>query len=229
MAKRSIIKKLSKEQKSLLIGLLLGDGTISSNCVFKLSHSEAQREYLEWKVGLLDVHGIKNNGVKEYISSCGYNTGKKVLYSQMSLNPTIKALRRTVYTPKKHITRKLLNWITPLGLAIWYMDDGGLGVKKRNGKIHAFDLILNTHTTTDQNQIMIDYFKEVWDVQFTQVKNKGHYRLRCGTKEAKKFIQIVKPFILPMFAYKIDPLETRPNSNSVYNVDTSAQHPQLRG
>lgn len=59
MAKRSIIKKLSKEQKSLLIGLLLGDGTISSNCVFKLSHSEAQREYLEWKVGLLDVHGIK--------------------------------------------------------------------------------------------------------------------------------------------------------------------------
>ena len=65
MAKRSIIKKLSKEQKSLLIGLLLGDGTISSNCVFKLSHSEAQREYLEWKVGLLDVHGIKNNGVKD--------------------------------------------------------------------------------------------------------------------------------------------------------------------
>lgn len=91
MAKRSIIKKLSKEQKSLLIGLLLGDGTISSNYVFKLSHSEAQREYLEWKVGLLDAHGIKNNGVKEYISSCGYNTGKKVLYSQMSLNPTIKA------------------------------------------------------------------------------------------------------------------------------------------
>ena len=35
MAKRSIIKKLSKEQKSLLIGLLLGDGTISSNCVLK--------------------------------------------------------------------------------------------------------------------------------------------------------------------------------------------------
>lgn len=56
MAKRSIIKKLSKEQKSLLIGLLLGDGTISSNYVFKLSHSEAQREYLEWKVGLLDAH-----------------------------------------------------------------------------------------------------------------------------------------------------------------------------
>lgn len=153
MAKRSIIKKLSKEQKSLLIGLLLGDGTISSNCVFKLSHSEAQREYLEWKVGLLDVHGIKNNGVKEYISSCGYNTGKKVLYSQMSLNPTIKALRRTVYTPKKHITRKLLNWITPLGLAIWYMDDGCINVntsKQRSSIQHTIKIATSSELDCDK-------------------------------------------------------------------------------
>lgn len=47
--KRKIVKKLNKEQKSLLIALLLGDGTISSNYVFKLSHSEEQREFLEWK------------------------------------------------------------------------------------------------------------------------------------------------------------------------------------
>ena len=78
---RKIVKKLSKEQKSLLIGMLLGDGTISSNFVFKLSHSEAQREYLEWKVKLLNEYNFKNNGIKEYISSCGYNTGKNVLYS----------------------------------------------------------------------------------------------------------------------------------------------------
>ena len=123
MTKRKFIR-LSKEQKSLLVALLIGDGTISSNYVFKLSHSTLQREYLEWKVGLLNKYGIKNNGVKEYISKCGYNTGKSVLYSQMSLIPTIKALRRSVYTPKKTITRKLLEWLNPLGLAIWYMDDG---------------------------------------------------------------------------------------------------------
>lgn len=46
--KRKIVKKLNKEQKSLLIALLLGDGTISSNYVFKLSHSEEQREFLTW-------------------------------------------------------------------------------------------------------------------------------------------------------------------------------------
>lgn len=98
---RKIVKKLSKEQKSLLIALLIGDGTISSNYVFKLSHSEHQREFLEWKVDLLNGYNIKNNGIKEYISKCGYNEGEKVLYSQMSINPTIKALRKSVYIPKK--------------------------------------------------------------------------------------------------------------------------------
>lgn len=140
---RKIVKKLSKEQKSLLIGMLLGDGTISSNFVFKLSHSEAQREYLEWKVKLLNEYNFKNNGIKEYISSCGYNTGKNVLYSQMSINPTIKALRRTVYIPKKTITRRLLNWLNPLGLAIWYMDDGCINVntsKQRSSIQHTIKI-----------------------------------------------------------------------------------------
>ena len=94
--KRKIVKKLSKEQKSLLIALLLGDGTISSNYVFKLSHSEEQREFLKWKHDLATNAGFKLNGIKEYVCTCGYNKGKCVLYTQFSINPTIKALRRTV-------------------------------------------------------------------------------------------------------------------------------------
>ena len=62
--KRKIVKKLNKEQKSLLIAMLLGDGTISSNYVFKLSHSIEQKEFLEWKISLLNKYNIKNNGIK---------------------------------------------------------------------------------------------------------------------------------------------------------------------
>jgi hypothetical protein len=228
MAKRSIIKKLSKEQKSLLIGLLLGDGTISSNCVFKLSHSEAQREYLEWKVGLLDVHGIKNNGVKEYISSCGYNTGKKVLYSQMSLNPTIKALRRTVYTPKKHITRKLLNWITPLGLAIWYMDDGCINVntsKQRSSIQHTIKIA--TCVDLDTAQVIIDYFKEVWDVQFRPFKEgAGTYSVASSTEsDCAAFIQIIRPYVeqVPSLLYKIRDNFTKEEFIAQQKADSEAR------
>ena len=97
-----IKKKLTKEQKQVLIALLIGDGTISNNYVFKLSHSKDQLEYLQWKINLLNSLKIKNNGIKEYKSSCGFNTGKQVIYSQLSIIPTIKALRRSIYIPKKN-------------------------------------------------------------------------------------------------------------------------------
>jgi hypothetical protein len=42
--------KITKESRNLLIGLLLGDGTISNNNVFKIAHSEKQKNYLEWKI-----------------------------------------------------------------------------------------------------------------------------------------------------------------------------------
>ena len=42
--------KITKESRNLLIALLLGDGTICRNNVFKLSHAEQQKDYLEWKI-----------------------------------------------------------------------------------------------------------------------------------------------------------------------------------
>lgn len=207
MTKRKFIR-LSKEQKSLLIALLIGDGTISSNYVFKLSHSTLQREYLKWKVGLLNKYGIKNNGVKEYISKCGYNTGKSVLYSQMSLIPTIKALRRSVYTPKKTITRKLLEWLNPLGLAIWYMDDGCINVntsKQRSSIQHTIKIA----TCVDDSTIktIINYFDEVWGIHFRPFKEgRNTYSIASSSElDCEKFIKIVKPYIeqVPSFLYKI--------------------------
>lgn len=205
---RKITKKLSKEQKSLLIGLLLGDGTISSNYVFKLSHSEAQREFLQWKVDLLNKFNIKNNGIKEYISKCGYNIGKNVLYSQMSLNPTIKALRRTIYIPKKTITRRLLNWLNPLGIAIWYMDDGCINVntsKQRSSIQHTIKIATCVDEPTIN--IIIQYFLEVWNIKFRPFKEgKGTFSIASSTEEdCKKFIEIVKPYVeqVPSLLYKI--------------------------
>lgn len=200
--------KLSKEQKSLLIALLIGDGTISSNYVFKLSHSEHQRQYLEWKISLLNKHNLKNNGIKEYISSCGYNKGKKVLYSQMSVNPTIKALRRSVYVPKKTITRNLLNWLDAQGIAIWYMDDGCINVntsKQRSSIQHTIKIATCVDETTVQ--IIIEYFDEVWKVHFRPFKEgKNTYSIASSSEEDfHKFVQIIKPYVeqVPTLLYKI--------------------------
>ena len=206
---RKIQKSLSKEQKRLLIALLIGDGTISSNYVFKLSHSTNQREYLEWKVKLLNKLGIKNNGIKEYISSSGYNIGKGVLYSQLSINSTIKALRRSVYIPKKTFTRNLLNWLDEQGVAIWYMDDGFINInesEQRHGSIQR-NIRISTCVDKDTCDTIIKYFKERWNVEFRPFIEKSKlFSIATRTNaDTDKFINIVKPYIeqVPSLLYKI--------------------------
>lgn len=203
---RKIVKKLSKEQKSILIALLIGDGTISSNYVFKLSHSTHQRAFLEWKINLLNTLGIKNNGIKEYVSKTGYNEGKQVLYSQMSINPTIKALRRTIYTPKKTLSRKLLNWLTPLGLAIWYMDDGHINVNTSSQR-SSIQHTIKIATCVDEStaNMILQYFKEVWDITFRLFKEgKGTFSVASSSEaDCENFIKLVKPYIIPSLLYKI--------------------------
>ena len=202
--------KFNKESRNLIIGMLLGDGTISNNYVFKLSHGYKQKEYLEWKINLLNEHGIKNNGLKKYISTCGYNLGSIVYYSQMSVIPFMKVLRRVVYKPiKNYANRKILNRLTPLGLAIWYMDDGHINIRKTDDKIHGFYIKIATCLYKEQNQIIIDYFKEIWNISFYQFKEgkpgKNTYSLCCGTQEGIKFIELIKPYVesCPSMLYKI--------------------------
>lgn len=208
MYKRKITKKLNLNQKQLLIGLLIGDGTISSNYVFKLSHGENQKEYLEWKIQLLNKLNIKNNGLKTYISNSGYNEGKLVLYSQISLNATIKALRRSIYTPKKKITRKLLNWLNEQGLAIWYMDDGHINVntsQQRSSIQHTIKIA--TCVDFDTINEIIKYFSERWDIKFRPFKEGNNtYSIASSSEEdCEKFCKIIKPYInqVPSLLYKI--------------------------
>lgn len=199
--------KINKESRNLLIGLLLGDGTISNNYVFKLSHCEQQRDYLEWKIKLLGNNGIRTNGVKEYISTCGYNSSKKVLYTQLSIIPFIKVLRRVFYRPKKILgNRKLLNRLSAQEIAIWYMDDGCINIRKSKNKIHGFYIRIATCLPEKELQVIIDYFTEVWNISFYKIsEGKGTYSLCCGTKEGIKFINIVKPYVqqVPSMIHKI--------------------------
>ena len=201
--------KFTKESRNLLIGLLLGDGTISSNNVFKLSHCEAQRDYLEWKIKQLNEMAIRNNGIKSYTSMCGFNIGKTVLYTQLNIIPFIKVLRRVVYQKgKKTFSRKLLNRLDARGIAIWYMDDGHINIRKNKGKPCGFYIKISTCKPKEQVQTIIDYFKEVWDIHFYMFhegRQQNSYSICCGTREGLKFISLVRPYVeqVPSMLYKI--------------------------
>lgn len=184
--------KIKKSSRDLLLSVSIGDGYIDKSGGVKILHSLAQKEYLEWKHRLLKGAGYSVSEIK-YKDNSGYPA-----YSfRVNGSNFGKHLRKVLYSSgkKNYYSGKLLNRLNELHLAIWYMDDGGLSQKKRNGVITANDLMLNTHTTKENNQVLIDYFSEVWGIKFTQVKNKGSYRLRCGTKQARKFLDLVRPYV----------------------------------
>lgn len=202
--------KITKESRNLLIALLLGDGTICINNVFKLAHAEQQKDYLEWKIKQLNDAGIRNNGLKTYVKTCGYNIGVNVYYTQLNIIPFIKVLRRIFYKPKKVLgNRKLLNRLDARGIAIWYMDDGHINIRKdKDGRPMGFYIKISTCLPKDELQVIIDYFKEVWDVSFYMFhegKKEDSFSLCCGTKEGLKFINIIKKYVLqvPSMVHKI--------------------------
>lgn len=218
------LKVLNDDQKRLLIALLLGDGTISSNYVFKLSHSIEQKEYLEWKVDLLNKADIKNNGIKEYISSSGYNTGKEVLYSQLSINQTIKDLRMSVYIPKKTFTRELLDWLDEQGIAIWFMDDGFININESEQRHGSIQRTIKISTCVDEKtcNVIIQYFKEKWNIEFRPFKEKSKlFSIATRTNnDTDKFIDIVKPYVeqVPSLLYKIRNKGTKESFIAQQNV-----------
>lgn len=214
--------KFNKESRNLLIALLLGDGTISNNFVFKIAHCKEQKDYLEWKVKQLKEAGVRNNGIKSYIKTQGFNIGVPVYYTQLNIIPFVKVLRRVVYKDKKILgNRKLLNRLDARGIAIWYMDDGNLNIRRTGNKIHGFYIKISTCEPKKEVQVIIDYFREVWGINFYtfhEGKKKDSYSLCCGTEEGLKFIEIVKPYIeqIPSMVYKIQ-FDLSQRERALYN------------
>lgn len=195
--------KFNRNSRDAILSVTLGDGHLTRNGSVEIRHCAAQKDYLEWKINYLRESGVK-------CSSARYKDNNGFPSYQAYLNVTKwgKLLHKILYLGgyKNIYQRKILNRLLPIHIAIWYMDDGGLAQNKRNGVVHANDLMLNTHTTKENNQIIINYFKEVHNILFTQVKNRGHYRLRCGTKEARKFLEIVREYVsqVPSMAHKLN-------------------------
>jgi hypothetical protein len=202
---------MNKKEKSLLLALAIGDGHISARkskkynytqYSIRFTHSIKQLGYLHYKANLVnsilggkqnEVHLKDNNGYE----GCYYDKSDK----------SLRLIRNKLYkNNKKCISREILDLLDEQGIAIWFMDDGCTSYMKRNGKIHGIVLQISTCLDTlEELQILIDYFKEKWDINFNVKKDHGKYSLQCATRETRKFMKIVKPYVskIECMRYKI--------------------------
>lgn len=196
--------KITKNSRNLILFMIFGDGGINKQGGYLVvRHSIQQKEYIEWKMNLLRKNGINTTDLY-YVKNNGYGAYEFRTFT----HDFIKVMRRYMYTPYKNIANvKQLNKLNELGLCIWYLDDGGLSqAKDKNGKVKSNTLMLNTMLSKEDNQIIIDWFLDKWGIKFHQCKNHNKYRLECGTKEARKFIELIRPYAdqIPSMSYKLN-------------------------
>ncbi len=121
-------ERLSEQQWQVVLGSLMGDGSLSPNphgrsgTRFRMGHGAAQAAYLDWKTGLLGN-----------ISCTRSSNAKGAVFADFTPLPELGELREAVYLGdgQKHLSWDYLKALTPLALAVWYMDDGGFTIRSK--------------------------------------------------------------------------------------------------
>jgi recombination protein RecA len=214
------------ELKSAIIGMVIGDGCLSScgkNAYFQCSHCAAQYDYLLWKKKIVDQIAkckIYRNDKTDKKTGKVYKT-----YHMNSLtNPKFTGLYNRFYqvNGKKSLDEYLVKMITPLALAIVYMDDGATQQINPNFKAKINTFFLRLCNFDYANLFLLKKSLKIkYDLDWNIIKHspgrkykRTYYQLRLLNKHNDRFIEVVKPYIeyVPCMAYKLGSYANTPNN-----------------
>lgn len=180
-----------------MIGTVLGDGYLEPHgrgVRLQVIHSSAQEAYIRWKY--------------EELSSLlpspmyFYKNGKYSFWRFVTRShPFLEELRKIFYiNRKKHIPDNIGKYLNnPLSLAVWFMDDGTCD--KRQGSILFETQCFCREDIEKLKECLVTNFKLNTSIHKSG-KNRG-LRLYLSVKEARKFRDIVEPFVLSEMKYKL--------------------------
>lgn len=191
---------LSSKCKAIILGSLLGDGSLKiypryKNARFSFRHSIKQKEYFDWKVNQLkEISSRKFVWLQGKDKNDGWGS-QKLRYQSMALAELTDVYKKTSRQGKLDIKRKWLNKMTPLSLAIWWLDDGSLITNSRRG------VFCTDQFSLKEVKILANYLKKVWRVEVkvgrvNKTNRRNQYRLWIrSSEELQKFLRIIMPHI----------------------------------
>lgn len=193
--------KLTKTQREILIGKLLGDGHLESrdgvNWRLKVEHSLKQQDYVNWlydcfKDWVLKMPDVKSKTVK------GKNY-QNIWFTTLS-DVKMRYYGKIFYKDgKKVIPKNIKNLLSPLTMAVWFMDDGSY-----KSKFHK-SLILNTQSFDKTGLIFLqEKLAQRHEIKSYLRKQKEGFQLEIRAMDAEKFAMIISKHILPSMRYKLE-------------------------
>lgn len=199
---------LSQVQRDVIVGSLLGDGTLRKQGnrtypLFEVNHAERYRAYVDWKYEIL-------RNLVSTPPKARRGNGFRVAYRFTTRSlPEFDEYYRQFYPAKHKMLPKYIR-LTPRALATWFMDDGS---KSWNA------LYLNTQQFTYGEQIqLLHTLQSQWRFYGSLNRDKEYFRVRLSVESSKRFKEIVRPYILPLFHYKLgdDPVTTSADALTVH-------------
>ena len=198
---------LSGFQWEALRGTLMGDGCVSPiksghGARFRYDHCRQQVEYADWKASLF---GNIERG--RYVREDGV-----VVYDFQSM-PELAELRQSVYVGgKKVFDDDYLKGLTPLSLALWYMDDACFTVRPKGlqerteGGSGRVDICVEAMDEATRKRL-IAYLADTWDLRAKLIASGSTAKavMQFPTKETEKLQALIAPFIHPSMEYKLLP------------------------
>lgn len=202
-------ESLSAEQKSLLIGCILGDGRLecrskNGTARLRIHHADGQKEYLFWKYNLL----------KSWVDRPPWKTawtdqrnGRMYVswFFHTKTSPVFHPWWQLFYSHgTKHVPEDIHARLEPFAIAVWFMDDGCFQEKS---------IILNTQSFgREEQQRLVDYFRTQFGIRASFQKDRENTRLYFGASERRKIFAVIEPHLLPMFQ-KTFPVTTDPKTH----------------
>jgi len=192
---------LSREQKSILFGTILGDAylqkTGKKNARLRLEHGGDQKEYLLWKANKL---GKFFQGKAKYLERVHPISKRKYSYwrHQSQSTPYLGKLRNIFYPDgKKKIPEDLEKYLTPPMLAVWYMDDGYYYLRDRCSYLYLGNV------SQGEAEIVTQVLLKKFDIVTRIKQKKKGYAIYFSPKETQKLKNLIKNHILHQFNYKL--------------------------
>lgn len=190
-AVRSDYKHLTETQYAVTIGSILGDGSLEGR-VLAISHSIKQEQYLDYKMHFF----------KDEISPKDYRTtkeGYKSVRCRTKAFGDIKNLHKLFYKGRiKAIPETIKGMLSPLAIAIWYMDDG-------TKKAEHYGNIATCCFTLDECTILSNALNEIIGISTYVVLDRGYYLIKIPAKDKSfvKFCKYIKEFVPDSMKYKL--------------------------
>lgn len=189
----------TQRQKEIVLGSLLGDAYLRpSGNSFSLSftHGEKQKAYLDWKRNEF----LNFVTQEDYYCSSREFRGNLPCYSFGTINhPYLSELHAMCYNSgKKDVCTEWVNQLSPLSLAVWYMDDGS--INKRYGTI-----VLCTNSFSHEGQLLlIDCLGSRFGVKAVlEPRRNNQTVLRINASQRYRFLELVSPHIPDCMSYKL--------------------------